>query len=809
MRVLKSSSTSSLTASLTDDSSSTSSECNHAQLNDHSSPAPDNTAEHTNICDPIKQWLNRQSIWSTDQSRTERSEHQHSSGVRSLGDKKYELFTQFLQEAEKFTKQFTNKLLANRHSVLYQSRPNNQLAIDQLLPLPIPLSGVDMANKTYALCRATGGTKQQGYFAYKEILKLVMGQDAVKYFKQHQPADAKAIGLQRTDTSGQSYIAMRYGLIINLAAQSLNDERKGVHRPQVQNMLGAYFKANLEMLLSLRETSTHGPEAAPDSQKNININTIPLPLSAKTLMRPTWGSSSSHGMGPASLAEDFLKQLYSAEQSRSVDPANEIIVKAYGSLGATGKAHNLHLNVICSLHGVKQEDLSSDYGQLLETWEKTGKVVLEDGRSATLRFEWIPEQELLMPSISDGYIAPNGIIFSAINPAGQTIVTHQGYSIGGGFTLTTDQIADFAKQPEVHKTDAPADRTAFRSAQTLLTAMEHNKSTNLTAYWLAYERSVNKTTEADLLKHTKRLATLILSNYKLAPKVPEKIANIDHQLQARIHAKANMNGIADEARQALSHASQAAAASMAVASTAGCVCWGKALQVPLSPTIGSAGVIPATFVPLIQKQTGLDVTHTPSDTLLAALGDQKLLDFFAGATIGLIMTKLQSSHAAAAHGCMGEVGNSSISATMGYLNAALEEPTPFVDTNGTAPFFAQNFGKLSKILNAAENVMHFYDGLTCTPIQGRVGSPCNVRNEQSFVPIMAAIDAADNTDVGGGYPMVLQAAKHFDQGALDQDIIGKRMSNALRETDEESILTGTGDGVLPTVRDIEDLGQLG
>ncbi|MEJ2680212.1 MAG: serine dehydratase beta chain [Gammaproteobacteria bacterium] len=778
-------------------------------------------------------------------------------------------FHNYYDEVRSMSDSLIHNFKLHPYEILYQKASIPAAEIQSIIPLPLPLSGLDMANMSYALCRTLGGSQPQGLYAYKEALKLFMGQDGVHYFKRYEKDAAQRIGISPIDLTESDQIfsddsvytnnAMRYCSMINLAHQALNDTRKSVSLPQAKNMMKSYLKTNLELIANLRHASLLAVSTGEASAKSnapeppTNLKAIPLSLSLKTLQRPTWGSSSSHGIGPAALAEQFLQQL-------SLHHVERIHIKAYGSLGATGKPHNLHLNVICALRGIKPNDFNSDYGHVLTEWENTGTVTLANDRSVQLSFDWIPDEELRVDGIPHSLTIPNGIVFSAWDDQHNQLTELKGYSIGGGFALRSDEIIQSLNtSPDTGTTKPHQSDLAFRSAASLIRAMQSMNTNCLTEFWLAYEKQINHLDRDTLLEHAKTLTRLMINNTKYASRVPTAIPNIDHQLQAPIFARANiLNHTTQFKRRLPNLAAQAAAGSMAVASTAGCVCWGNALQVPLGPTIGSAGVLPGVLIPFLTQHTGMDVNTTSTEELIQKLGDKALLDFFAGSTIGLILTKYQSSHAAASHGCMGEVGNSSIAGVMAYLNAMLADSksmttleqvhnpfqvvkkqlvkTPVSETpvdeiaigevavgeKSASPYdkaHKLNFEKLNTTLIAAQYVMHFYDGLTCTPAEGRVGSPCNVRNEQSFTPILTAALAVLSHN---STPKTLKDGKHiaeaFDRSAIEQDIIGRNMSTALRETDEEKVMTGTGDGLTTNglttndlttdavMTDIEDLG---
>ena len=167
------------------------------------------------------------------------------------------------------------------------------------------------------------------------------------------------------------------------------------------------------------------------------------------------GPSSSHTMGPMIAANRFLKSL-----ENSPFKFAGVRVTLYGSLAFTGKGHATDRAIILGLAGFSPENYS--LGASDETLRKikdTKKI--KSNELGELSFN--PETDLKFdygPALP-GH--PNGLIFMGLDNRGDILFQETFYSIGGGFVLTADELADGKNKEEGYKVPFP-----FSSAEQML-----------------------------------------------------------------------------------------------------------------------------------------------------------------------------------------------------------------------------------------------------------------------------------------------------------------------------------------------------
>ncbi|MFT5721890.1 MAG: L-serine dehydratase [Motiliproteus sp.] len=412
-----------------------------------------------------------------------------------------------------------------------------------------------------------------------------------------------------------------------------------------------------------------------------------MSLSLFDLFKVGIGPSSSHTVGPMWAASRFLTLL----EARDLLPqAGRVRVSLYGSLAMTGKGHATDTAAMLGLLGELPDQIDPDSitGKIaaIRSTQRlllAGKVEIpfdEDRDLCFLFGESLPQH-------------PNGIRFELFDQAGIQLLSKLYFSIGGGFVLCDEQIAESANSsanlpiPYPFETGvellARCQESGLSIAELLLTNERAMRSpeqinTELRTLWQAMEDSIERgCREPGVLPGglgIKRRAYLMRKELT------------DHP-EAAMRDPLNVMDWVNLYAMAVNEENAAGG------------------RVVTAPTNGAAGVIPAV----------LAYYHR----FIPGANEAGIFDFLAtSAAIGMLYKK-NASISAAEVGCQGEVGvacsmaAAGLAAVMGGTNAQIE--------------------------NAAEIGMEHNLGLTCDPIGGLVQVPCIERNTMGAVK---AINAA-------------------------------------------------------------------
>ena len=141
------------------------------------------------------------------------------------------------------------------------------------------------------------------------------------------------------------------------------------------------------------------------------------------------GPSSSHTMGPMRAAGCFVSDL----RARNVlDQVARVGVQLYGSLALTGKGHCTDMAVLVGLEGEDPEQFDGERvsGRLARIREQ-GRMRLADGPEIDFDedLDLLFHRDQILPR------HPNGMRFTALDAAGQTLLSEEFFSIGGGAIL--------------------------------------------------------------------------------------------------------------------------------------------------------------------------------------------------------------------------------------------------------------------------------------------------------------------------------------------------------------------------------------
>ncbi len=326
-------------------------------------------------------------------------------------------------------------------------------------------------------------------------------------------------------------------------------------------------------------------------------------LSVFDMFKVGIGPSSSHTMGPMVAAKRFLQSLKNSPFNYS-----GVRVTLYGSLAFTGKGHATDRAVILGLANFSPDT----YDPLAR--EKAIQSITEEKfiRSDDLGdLSFDPQKDLKFdygPPLS-GH--PNGIIFTGLDDRGDTLFQETYYSIGGGFVLTSDELAAGKDKDEGPEVPFP-----FSSAEEMLVM---SKKYNLSISQMKKENELSRISETDLDRGIKNIWE------KMDGCIAERGLNLTPP--HTINDWMSVYAMAVNEENAFGG------------------------QIVTAPTNGAAGVIPAVLKYYL--------THVPNAV------ENKIEDFLltAAAIGGLI--KFNASISGAEAGCQAEVGSASAMAAAG------------------------------------------------------------------------------------------------------------------------------------------------
>ena len=408
------------------------------------------------------------------------------------------------------------------------------------------------------------------------------------------------------------------------------------------------------------------------------------------------GPSSSHTMGPMSAAARFLDAL--RKQSA---PVTRITVSLYGSLAFTGKGHATDRAVILGLIGLLPDTLNPDEAEALEEQVRQDKEISPDGLGI---IAFNPDTDLVFdfgPALP-GHA--NGLIFKAVDSAGQLVLQETYYSIGGGFVVNDAELAasqhDRAQDLEVDKTQQGYPYPFGTAAQMLEMGRESGKT-------IAQMKRANEIAHSGSEDLTQRLDTVI----KAMNDCVDRGLRMEGVLPGGLGVKRRAKNIheqllAETGRNLVQpHAANDWMSVYAMAVNEENAAGGRVVT---SPTNGAAGVVPAVVRYYRDHCTGATAEGVTDLVLTAAV-------------IGGLI-KHNASISGAEVGCQGEVGSASAMAAAG-LCAALG-------------------GTNEQIENAAEIALEHHLGMTCDPAGGLVQVPCIERNALGAIKAVSAASLA-------------------------------------------------------------------
>jgi L-serine dehydratase len=398
------------------------------------------------------------------------------------------------------------------------------------------------------------------------------------------------------------------------------------------------------------------------------------------------GPSSSHTVGPMLAAKRFIEQL---DQAGLMATIHRLKIELYGSLGATGKGHGTDKALILGLQGETPDEVEVDAVPLrMDGVRVKRQIELHGGQ--VIGFD--PERDLVFYRRKQLGLHPNGMMFTALDEAGELLKRGEFYSVGGGFVIQTDEQGE----PQLVEQTTPL-KYPFKSGRELLDQCEANGlsisqlmlenesawrdkeaiSRQLLKIWHVMQQCVEKGCETE---------GLLPGGLKVKRRAPRLFRQLSNDAELNSVPLGTMDWVN---LFALAVNEENAAGG----------------RVVTAPTNGAAGIIPAVLHYYWRYSPGANEDGVVRFLLCAG-------------AIG-ILYKENASISGAEVGCQGEVG-SACSMAAGALTEVL----------GGTP---------QQVENAAEIGMEHNLGLTCDPVGGLVQVPCIERNAMGAVK---AINAA-------------------------------------------------------------------
>jgi L-serine dehydratase len=418
------------------------------------------------------------------------------------------------------------------------------------------------------------------------------------------------------------------------------------------------------------------------------------------------GPSSSHTVGPMRAARLFVQRLL--HDGRLAQVAR-LRCSLYGSLGATGKGHGSDKAVILGLLGEAPDTVDVEaVPALLRQVRQARALDLPGGpriafdEKADLKFfrrETLP-------------FHANGMRCEAFDAAGAVLAERCYYSVGGGFVVSDEVVADGARQKQLVP-DTTVLPHPFHSGAELL-ALCNSEQLSIAALMRRNEQHWRSDAEIDagLLHIWQVMQDCVARGCRTDGVLPGGFQVKRRAAPLHRALCANPEAALRDPLQVLDWVNLYALAVNEENAAGG--------RVVTAPTNGAAGIVPAVlhyYARFVMTAGPPPLRDGPPRGLSAT--DAGVVDFLlTAAAIGLLY-KENASISGAEVGCQGEVGVA-CSMAAGALCAVL----------GGTP---------AQVENAAEIGMEHHLGLTCDPVGGLVQIPCIERNAIASVK---AINAA-------------------------------------------------------------------
>ena len=434
------------------------------------------------------------------------------------------------------------------------------------------------------------------------------------------------------------------------------------------------------------------------------------------------GPSSSHTVGPMRAAYLFCQQL---QHRHLLQKTLSIRTDLYGSLGHTGRGHGTDKAIILGLSGFQPDKIDPDIiDDIIMTVEKEKAIHLNS--STKIRFNY--KRHLKFHKRKTLPLHSNGMRFAALNKQGNEILCKDFYSVGGGFIISHDKLAqkeiieDNTKLPYHFDTGEELLHLCKTANITIAELMYANEKT-----WLK-KQQINK--KLDKLWHVFKACVdrgltstgVLPGGLKVNRRAPELFQSLRDKPQAALRDPLTILDWVNLYALAVSEENAAGG------------------RVVTAPTNGAAGIIPAVLHYYYHFCPEANIQGVRNFILTAG-------------AVGMLYKK-NASISGAEVGCQGEVGVACSMAAAGLAAACKESP--------------------EHIENAAEIAMEHNLGLTCDPIGGLVQIPCIERNAMGAVKAINAFRMASRGD--GSHWVSL------DKVIRTMKITGQDMQSKYKET---------------------------
>lgn len=419
-----------------------------------------------------------------------------------------------------------------------------------------------------------------------------------------------------------------------------------------------------------------------------------MAVSVFDLFKVGIGPSSSHTVGPMRAAYLFCQQL----KHRSLfEQVTKITTELFGSLSHTGRGHGTDKAIVLGLSGHKPDLIDPDIIDDLLAKVGKDKVITLFGER---QIDFNHKKDLKFHKRKILPLHSNGMRFIAFDKAGEPLLTKDFYSVGGGFIISHNKLA----QKTIIEDSTPLP-FAFKSGEQLLI---HCKTNNMTIAQIMYEnekcwydeKTINE--KLDFLWQAFKACVerglsqkgVLPGGLKVKRRAPELYQDLRDKPQAALRDPLTILDWVNVYALAVSEENAAGG------------------RVVTAPTNGAAGIIPAVLHYYYHFYPNADIQGIRNFIMTAG-------------AIGMLY-KENASISGAEVGCQGEVGVACSMAAAGLAAACHESP--------------------EHIENAAEIAMEHNLGLTCDPIGGLVQIPCIERNAMGAVKAINAYRMASSGD---------------------------------------------------------------
>jgi len=414
------------------------------------------------------------------------------------------------------------------------------------------------------------------------------------------------------------------------------------------------------------------------------------------------GPSSSHTVGPMKAAQLFAERLRTEGILSNVA---EISVTLFGSLGATGRGHGSVAAIILGLEGEQPHLIDPSTTEARIAGVRSSESLRLAGEHPVA---FVIDRAIVLKGRERLDFHPNGMRFDVWDSAGLLLESREYYSVGGGFVLDQDDIAQPVPSAIEEEVAHP-----FHSADQLvaLTAATGRSISDLMLENELLWRS-EESVRAGLLEIWAVMQECIANGEEHEGVLPGGL-NVRRRAAVQ-RAKLDSEEVAADPLRAMEWVTLFALAVNEENAAGG--------RVVTAPTNGAAGIIPAVLSYYVKFVPGADDDGVVRFLLTAA-------------AIGMLF-KENASISGADVGCQGEVG-SACSMAAGALAEVL----------GGSP---------AQVENAAEIGIEHNLGLTCDPVGGLVQIPCIERNAIASIKAITAARMAIRGD--GNHHVSLDAA---------------------------------------------------